>query len=123
MRMTMILGLAFSLGTALSLAGAGAAHADPPPPYTVATSGGTVTVSAGAGFHINSQYPWKVTPGTASPPGPTLADATKFAIAATTATLANAPKGTNTLKGAYCSVDSSGNTGSCTPFSTTITVQ
>jgi hypothetical protein len=121
MRMTMILGLAFSLGTALSLAGA--AHADSPaPPYTVATSGGTVTVSAGPGFHINSQYPWKVTQGTASPSGPTLADSTKFTIAATTATLNHAPKGTNTLKGAYCAVDSSGNPGSCTPFSTTITV-
>jgi hypothetical protein len=126
MRIT-VLGLALSLPLAAAaiLSLAGAARADSPP-YTVSVASGTVTVSVGTGYHINTQFPWKVAQGTTPPAGggtaPTLADKTKFSLAATSATLANAPKGTNTLKGAYCSVDSSGNTGSCTPFSTTITV-
>ena len=123
MRTKMILGVALALplaGALLSLAGGAKADA---PPYTVATSSGTVTVTAGTGYHINSEYPWKVCPGASAGPCPTpLADKSKFTIAATTATLPAAPKGTNTLKGAYCAVDSSGKPGSCTPFTTTITV-
>jgi hypothetical protein len=117
MRLTTILGMA--IGAVLSVAAA--AQADSPP-YTVATTGGTVVVSAGTGYHINAEFPWKVTQGTTAG-APTLADKSKFQIAPGTATLANAPKGTNTLRGAYCSVNADGTAGSCTPFSTTITVQ
>jgi hypothetical protein len=130
MRLT-ILGLAVSLPLAslaavLSLVSLErVAQADPPPPYSVSTTGGTLTVTAATGYHINSEYPWKVCAGgLATAPCPTpLADKSKFTIAATTATLPGAPKGTNTLKGAYCAVDSSGKPGSCTPFTTTVTVQ
>ena len=124
MRLT-ILGLALSLPLCAVLSLAAVAQADPSPPYSVSTTGGTLTVSANTGYHINSDYPWKVCPGgvTTAPCPTPLADKSKFTIAATTATLPGAPKGTNTLKGAYCAVDSSGKPGSCTPFTTTITVQ
>jgi hypothetical protein len=115
MRMTTIIGAA--IGALFFAAGA---NADPQP-YSVSTSGGSVVVSVTSGYHINKDFPWKITEGTAAG-GKSLADKTKFKIDEGKATLDNAPKGTNTLKGAYCSVDSSGKPGACTPFTTTVTV-
>jgi hypothetical protein len=117
MRMTTIIGAAMG-----ALFFAAAANADPTPPYSVSTSGGSVVVSVGSGYHINKDFPWKIAEGTANG-GKVLADKTKWKIDEGKATLDNAPKGTNTLKGAYCSVDSSGKPGACTPFTTTVTVQ
>jgi hypothetical protein len=100
----------------------GTAHADPPP-YTVSTSGGAIVITAASGFHINHEYPWKLTQGTdPKAPGPTLADKSKFTLEDGVAKLPSAPKGTNTLKGAYCAVGPDGKAGSCSPFSTTVTV-
>src|ERR1019366_9988748 len=58
MRLT-ILGLALSLPLCAVLSLAAVAQADPSPPYSVSTTGGTLTVSANTGYHINSDYPWK----------------------------------------------------------------
>ena len=54
--------------------------------------------------------------------GATLADKSKFTLEDGAAKLPNAPKGTNTVKGAYCSVGPDGKPGSCSPFTTTVTV-
>jgi len=115
MRMTTILSV--GLGAMFSLVAAAQADA---PPYTVSTSGGNLVVTAGTGYHINTEYPWKVI-DSSTPPN-TLADKSKFTITTGSATLNGAPKGSNTLKGAYCSVTSTGAVGACTPFATPITV-
>jgi hypothetical protein len=75
------------------------------------TTGGTVTVTAHAGYHINKDYPWKIVSGATTIP------ATSFTLADTTAKVTGVPSGSATLSGAVCS-DSD-----CAPFRTSITVQ
>ena len=63
-------------------------------PYTVSTSSGTVVVRTQGDWHINSNYPWKVTAQ-----GKTY----DFDISTTSATARGIPKGPATLKGGVCS--------------------
>ena len=67
--------------------------------FEVSVAAGQITVTAHPGWHINKDYPWKLTVGD------TKLDKSKFNLAETTATLAGAPKGSGTLKGAVCSAD------------------
>jgi hypothetical protein len=76
-------------------------------------SGGTVTVTAHSGWHINQGFPWKVTAGS------TKIDKSAFSFADTTATVAGVPPGDATVHGAVCASDDS----ACQPFHKKITVQ
>jgi hypothetical protein len=67
--------------------------------FDVNVSKGEVTVTAHSGWHINKEYPWKLVVGD------TKLDKTKFTLAETKATVAGAPHGSGTLKGAVCSAD------------------
>ena len=67
--------------------------------FDVNVSKGEVTVTAHRGWHINKEYPWKLVVGD------TKLDKTKFTLAETKATVAGAPHGSGTLKGAVCSAD------------------
>lgn len=78
------------------------AHADEE--FDVAVAGGKVTVTAKGSWHINKDYPWKLTVGDAK------LDKGKFTLDEKSASVSGAPKGTAKLKGAVCS----GNT--CKPF-------
>ena len=79
--------------------------------FDVAVAGGKVTVTTKGNWHINKDYPWKLTVGSTS------LDKSKWTIAETSASLANAPKGAGKLKGAVCSGDQ------CKTFEKDVTVQ
>jgi hypothetical protein len=64
--------------------------------FEVSVANGSVTVTAHAGWHINKEFPWKLTMGE------TKLDKSKFSLEETTAKV-DAPKGTGQLKGAVCS--------------------
>lgn len=59
----------------------------------------SVTVSVKAGWHVNKDYPWKLTAGDKK------LDKTHFSLTETTATISDAPSGPAKLKGAVCSGD------------------
>ena len=59
---------------------------------------GSIVVTAHAGWHINKEFPWKLTIGD------TKIDKSKFSLEETTAKV-DAPKGSGKLKGAVCSKD------------------
>ena len=80
-------------------------------PATVKTGeavSATISVTTKNGYHINKEYPWKLTVGEKK--------LDKFSLAETKATLAGAPKGKATLKGAVCSG------ATCKPFTKEIEV-
>lgn len=85
------------------------AHADND--YDVSVGGGKVTVTAHTGWHINQEFPWKLTVGDQK------LDKSHFTLAKTTATLDGAPKGSGMLRGAICS-DSK-----CVPFHTNVVIK
>jgi hypothetical protein len=65
--------------------------------FDVAVSGATVVITAKGGWHVNKDYPWKLTIGDVK------VDKSKFTFTESTATLANAPKGAAKIRGALCS--------------------
>jgi hypothetical protein len=68
--------------------------------FEVRVSKGQVTVIAKGEWHINQDFPWKLTVGD------TKLDKTKFKLTEKDATVSNAPAGAGKLKGAVCSHDS-----------------
>jgi len=78
--------------------------------FDVSVAGGKITVTTKGAWHINKEYPWKVTVGDQK------LDKAKFAIEEKTASVA-APKGAAKLKGAVCSG------ATCKPFEKDVTVQ
>jgi hypothetical protein len=68
--------------------------------FEVRVSKGQVTVVAKGEWHINQEFPWKLTVGD------TKLDRTKFTLTEKDATVSNAPSGEGKLKGAVCSHDS-----------------
>jgi hypothetical protein len=68
--------------------------------FEVRVSKGQVTVVAKGDWHINQEFPWKLTVGD------TKLDKTKFKLTEKDATVSNAPAGAGKLKGAVCSHDS-----------------
>lgn len=79
--------------------------------FEVSVASGQITVTTHKGWHINKEYPWKLTVGDQK------LDKSKFSLEETTATLNGAPKGSATLKGAVCSADE------CHPFKKELTIQ
>jgi hypothetical protein len=77
--------------------------------FDVTVAGGKVTVTAKGAWHINKDYPWKLTSGDAK------LDKSKFTIAEKTASVA-APKGAAHLKGAVCQAEN------CMPFEKDVTI-
>ena len=67
--------------------------------FDLAIAPGQVTLTAKGEFHINQDYPWKLVVGDVK------LDKTKFVLSEKTASVAGAPKGKATLKGAVCSKD------------------
>jgi hypothetical protein len=65
--------------------------------FDVSVAGNKITVVTKGSWHINLAYPWKLTVGD------TKIDKTKFSMSDKSASLADAPKGTGTLKGGVCS--------------------
>lgn len=103
MRVSKILGVACAITGLVVAVGAGAASE-----YSVASSGGKVTVTATAPWHINEDFPWKAKCG-----GTTL-DKSKFTLSKTSASVSGG-SGTCELKGAVCSGPQ------CMPFTTNVT--
>jgi hypothetical protein len=68
--------------------------------FEVTVAKGQVTVVAKGDWHINQEFPWKLTVGD------TKLDKTKFTLTEKNATVSNAPSGAGKLKGAVCSHDS-----------------
>jgi hypothetical protein len=79
--------------------------------FDVKVSGGQIVVMSKGGWHINKNYPWKLTAGE------TKLDKSKFSFTETSATLAGAPKGSAKLKGGVCSGDK------CKNFEADVNVQ
>jgi hypothetical protein len=67
--------------------------------HDTASAPKSVTVNVKAGWHINKEYPWKLTAGDKK------LDKTHFSLTETTATISDAPSGPAKLKGAVCSGD------------------
>lgn len=65
--------------------------------YDVSVSGSTVVVKTKGTWHINKEYPWKLTVGEVK------VDKAKFKLEEGVASVADAPKGTGKLKGSVCS--------------------
>lgn len=79
--------------------------------FDVTVAGAKVSVVAKSGWHINKDYPWKLVLADKK------LDKSHFTISETQATIADAPKGHATLKGAVCSADN------CLPFAKEIDVK
>jgi hypothetical protein len=79
--------------------------------FDVNVSGGQVVVVAKGPWHVNKDYPWKLTAGSSA------FDKSKFSFTATSATLAGAPKGQAKLRGGVCSGDK------CKNFEKMVTIQ
>jgi hypothetical protein len=90
--------IAFLFAAAVTAAGltVGPARADDE--FDLSVKNGQVTVTAHEGWHINQEFPWKLTIGD------TKLDKTKFTLKEKTASV-DAPKGAGKLKGAVCSKD------------------
>jgi hypothetical protein len=67
--------------------------------FEVHVSHGRVVVSAKGDWHINKEFPWKLTIGDAK------FDKTKFTLTEKEATVTDAPPGVGKVKGAVCSHD------------------
>jgi hypothetical protein len=109
MHLKKLLTVVASLGIAAGITFASVAHADDE--FDVSVAGGKVVVSAKGAWHVNKDYPWKLTAGDVK------LDKAKFSFTETTATLAGAPKGTAILKGGVC------NGGQCKNFEKAVSVQ
>jgi hypothetical protein len=68
--------------------------------FDLTASKGQVVVTAKGDWHINREFPWKLTVGD------TKLDKTKFVLTEKDATVTGAPSGVGKLKGAVCSHDS-----------------
>ena len=68
--------------------------------FDLAVSKGQVVVTAKGDWHINREFPWKLTIGD------TKLDKTRFLLTEKDATVTGAPSGVGKLKGAVCSHDS-----------------
>jgi hypothetical protein len=79
--------------------------------FDVSVAGGKVTVTTKGPWHINKEYPWKVTAGDSK------LDKSKFALDEKSASIAGVPKGPAHLKGAVCSG------ATCKPFEKDVTIQ
>ncbi|MGO8994747.1 MAG: hypothetical protein ACLQVI_15635 [Polyangiaceae bacterium] len=101
--------LAATAGALLSLSVPTVALADDAG-FDASASAGTIKVVAHAGFHINKEYPWKVTVGDKK----VGKDGFKFEGA--NAVVSGLPKGHAVLKGAVCK-GPEGNSSECLPFS------
>ena len=64
--------------------------------FDVAAGKGELTVQAKGHWHVNKDYPWKVTAGDKT------FDKAKFSFTETSAKLSGVPSGKATLKGAVC---------------------
>ena len=100
--------LGFSLLTAV-VTFAGAAYADDA--YAVNPGKGTIEVTPKGPWHINKDYPWKLTVGG------TKLDKSKFTLTDGKASVSGAPSGDGELKGAVCNGDQ------CKTFSEKVKVQ
>jgi hypothetical protein len=67
--------------------------------FEVKVTKGQVSVVAQGDWHINKEFPWKLTVGD------TKLDRTKFTLTEKDATVTNAPSGDGTVRGAVCSHD------------------
>jgi hypothetical protein len=67
--------------------------------FDVQVKGGEVSVTPKGAWHINKDFPWKLTVGDQK------LDKSKFALTDTSAKVSGAPKGAGTLKGGVCSGD------------------
>jgi hypothetical protein len=67
--------------------------------FDVSVAGGKVVITTKGSWHINKDYPWKLTVGDAK------LDKSKFEISEKSASVTGAPKGSGKLKGAVCSGD------------------
>jgi hypothetical protein len=65
--------------------------------FEVHVSHGRVVVSAKGDWHINKEFPWKLTVGDAR------LDKTKFTLTEKEASVSDAPAGTGKVRGAVCS--------------------
>jgi hypothetical protein len=83
-----------ALAVALST---GPAHANDE--FEVSVTKGQVVVTARGDWHINREFPWKLTVGE------TKLDKTKFTLTEKDATVTGAPSGAGKVKGAVCSQD------------------
>jgi len=101
--------VAFGIAALVALVGTRDAHAETS--YVVKVTGTTITVTPRAGWHINEEFPWKLTA-----PGRPPVDRSKFTFTEVEAVLRDAPTGVGTLKGAVCSADK------CEPFAVQVTV-
>jgi hypothetical protein len=77
------------------LAVSGPAHADEE--FDVTVNGNTVTVTTKGSWHVNKEYPWKLTVGE------TKLDKSKFTLEENKAAVSGAPKGAGVLKVGVCS--------------------
>jgi hypothetical protein len=68
--------------------------------FDLTVTKGQVVVTAKGDWHINREFPWKLTVGD------TKLDKTKFLLTEKDATVTGAPSGVGKLKGAVCSHDS-----------------
>jgi hypothetical protein len=83
------------------------------PKYDVKVSKGTIEVTTSGGWHVNKDFPWKVTQG-----DKTVADKSKVTFAEQSAKIAGLPAGAAHLKGAVCL-----GTTQCVPFEKDVQVQ
>jgi len=78
--------------------------------FDASGAAGTISVVAHAGFHINKEYPWKVTVGDKK------VGKEGFHFDGAKAVASGLPKGHAVLKGAVCK-GPEGNSSECLPFS------
>jgi hypothetical protein len=109
MRKNNVATVAFSFLMALATLAPSTARAEEE--FDVSVAGGKVSVVTKGAWHINKDYPWKITAGDAK------LDKSKFALEEKSASVAGVPKGKAELKGAVCSG------ATCKPFKMEITVQ
>jgi hypothetical protein len=67
--------------------------------FDIAVAARQVTVTTRAGWHVNTEYPWKLVVGDLK------LDKTRFNFGETTASVAGAPPGNAKLMGGICSGD------------------
>ena len=109
MRLSKILGALTLVGAFGLVSASSDARADNE--FDVNVKGTTVTVTAKGAWHVNKEYPWKLTAGDKK------FDKSKFKLDDHSATLGGLPKGTAKLKGGVC------NGGQCKNFTKEITIK
>ena len=109
MRLSKVLGAVTLVGVAALGFASTDARADNE--FDVKVDGTTVTVTAKDPWHVNKEYPWKVSAGS------TTLDKSKFALDDHSAKCSGLPKGTAKIKGGVC------NGGQCMNFEKEITIK